>query len=196
MDNFERILDENTGVYVWRPGKFSDTTPIESGEVEPSAPEGGNEPQEKAEAEFKAHEFIIEGSAEATFPNPHIKGGLGITFTNLGSNFSGLYKVDTATHTINAVTGYTLKLDVTRNATGLKILGEKRPTDISTRPSKPVVEPENREEVKYHTITEKDTLWDISKKFYGDGSLYMKIAEANNLSNPNKLKPGQKLIIP
>jgi nucleoid-associated protein YgaU len=43
-----------------------------------------------------------------------------------------------------------------------------------------------------------DTLSKIAKKFYGDANKYMKIFEANKdqLSDPNKIKVGQKLRIP
>ena len=43
-----------------------------------------------------------------------------------------------------------------------------------------------------------DTLSKISKEFYGDANQYMKIFKANsdNLSDPNKIKPGMDLIIP
>ena len=43
-----------------------------------------------------------------------------------------------------------------------------------------------------------DTLWKIAKKYYGDGSLYMEIFNANQdvLTDPDKIKVGQKLRIP
>lgn len=43
-----------------------------------------------------------------------------------------------------------------------------------------------------------DTLWALAKKYYGDGSLYTKIYEANKdvISNPNLIYPGQVLTIP
>jgi LysM repeat protein len=43
-----------------------------------------------------------------------------------------------------------------------------------------------------------DTLSKIAKEHYGDASQYMKIFEANRdkLSDPNKIQPGQHLIIP
>lgn len=49
------------------------------------------------------------------------------------------------------------------------------------------------------TVKSGDSLWKIAKKVYGDGSQYKKIYEANKStigSNPNLIKPGQKLIIP
>lgn len=50
-----------------------------------------------------------------------------------------------------------------------------------------------------HTVVRGDTLWAIAKKFYGSGTRYTKIYNANkNIigSNPNKIYPGQVLAIP
>jgi nucleoid-associated protein YgaU len=44
-----------------------------------------------------------------------------------------------------------------------------------------------------------DTLWQIAQRFYGDGSLWPTIYEANRAvigSNPNIIRPGQVLTIP
>jgi len=52
--------------------------------------------------------------------------------------------------------------------------------------------------VEYYEIVAGDTLWAIAKKFYGDGSLYMKIFEANRevIKDPDKIYVGQKIRIP
>jgi nucleoid-associated protein YgaU len=49
-----------------------------------------------------------------------------------------------------------------------------------------------------YTVQAGDSLSKISKQFYGNANQYMKIFEANRnlLSNPNEIKPGQRLIIP
>lgn len=47
-----------------------------------------------------------------------------------------------------------------------------------------------------YVVAPGDTLWAISKKVYGDGSMYKKLAEANGISNPNILSVGQVLKIP
>ena len=49
-----------------------------------------------------------------------------------------------------------------------------------------------------YTVKAGDTLSKISKQFYGDGNAYMKIFNANKdqLSDPDKIKVGQKLVIP
>lgn len=49
-----------------------------------------------------------------------------------------------------------------------------------------------------YTVQSGDTLWKISEQMYGNGSKYMKIFEANTdqLENPDRIFPGQKLVIP
>lgn len=51
---------------------------------------------------------------------------------------------------------------------------------------------------KTYTVKKGDCLWNISKRFYGKGSLYTKIYNANKdkIKNPNKIYPGQVLVIP
>lgn len=52
-------------------------------------------------------------------------------------------------------------------------------------------------ENKTHTVQSGDTLWGIAKKYYGNGSLYTKIAAANpGIKNPNLIYQGQVLSIP
>lgn len=54
------------------------------------------------------------------------------------------------------------------------------------------------DESQYHDVVSGDTLWKIAEHYYGDGSKYPQIFEANKpmLSDPNKIYPGQKLRIP
>lgn len=49
-----------------------------------------------------------------------------------------------------------------------------------------------------YTVVKGDTLWGISKRFYGKGSYYTRIAQANSgiIKNPNLIYPGQVLTIP
>ena len=47
-----------------------------------------------------------------------------------------------------------------------------------------------------YTVQPGDNLSKISKHFYGDASKYLVIAKANNLDDPDKIKVGQKLVIP
>ena len=52
--------------------------------------------------------------------------------------------------------------------------------------------------VKTHTVVKGDTLWNIAKKYYGDGSKYTIIADSNGdkIKNPNLIYVGQVLTIP
>jgi nucleoid-associated protein YgaU len=49
-----------------------------------------------------------------------------------------------------------------------------------------------------YTVQAGDTLSKIAKNFYGDANAYMNIFNANKniLSDPNKISPGQQLVIP
>ena len=51
---------------------------------------------------------------------------------------------------------------------------------------------------KTYTVKSGDCLWKIAKQFYGDGSQYTKIYNANKdkISDPNLIYPGQVLKIP
>lgn len=46
-----------------------------------------------------------------------------------------------------------------------------------------------------YIVKDGDTLWGIALNFYGDGSQFRKIADANNISNPDVISTGLKLVI-
>ncbi|HAI14765.1 MAG TPA: hypothetical protein DCM28_23870, partial [Phycisphaerales bacterium] len=47
-----------------------------------------------------------------------------------------------------------------------------------------------------HVVAKGDTLWRIAKKYYGNGKRWVDIANANNVSDPNRIYVGMKLTIP
>lgn len=51
---------------------------------------------------------------------------------------------------------------------------------------------------RYHTVVSGDTLSGLAKHYYGDHALFNNIFNANRdqISDPNKIKPGQRLRIP
>ena len=51
---------------------------------------------------------------------------------------------------------------------------------------------------QFHTVVSGDTLWAVSKTYYGQGSRYMEIFHANEpmLKHPDKIYVGQVLRIP
>ena len=65
-------------------------------------------------------------------------------------------------------------------------------------PAPPVAAAPAAVQARVHEVVPGDTLSGISQHYYGKASLYMKIFEANRdqLSDPNRIKVGQKLKIP
>lgn len=91
---------------------------------------------------------------------------------------------------------YTLELSEYRflNVPAVKVESQAKSqtSGLNTRPN-------TQETPKTATGVSGDCLWNLAKKYYGDGAQYKKIYEANKAvigSNPNLIKPGQKLVIP
>lgn len=57
-------------------------------------------------------------------------------------------------------------------------------------------EKNNAPAARTYTVKDGDTLWHIAAKYLGSSSKYKDLFNANNLSDPNILKPGTELIIP
>lgn len=70
-------------------------------------------------------------------------------------------------------------------------VSEPAPTTAATRSSA-------GSDGRTYTVKSGDTLWAISEEMYGSGAKYKKIFEANTdqLENPDKIRPGQVLVIP
>lgn len=45
-------------------------------------------------------------------------------------------------------------------------------------------------------VNSKTTLWGLAKKYYGKGEDWKRIAEANGISDPKKLREGMQILIP
>ena len=77
-------------------------------------------------------------------------------------------------------------------------------TKPATTESKPTIKEEKKRETsskpttKSYTVKKGDCLWNIAKKYYGNGAQYTKIYNANKgkIQNPNLIYPGQVLTIP
>lgn len=81
----------------------------------------------------------------------------------------------------------------------------KTVTVVKPKPEKkPVVQQKKKREtssapkVTTYTVKSGDCLWNIAKKYYGNGAQYTKIYNANKgkIKNPNLIYPGQVLTIP
>lgn len=60
---------------------------------------------------------------------------------------------------------------------------------------KPVVKSTTKSYIVYHEVEEGDTLFGISRKYFGTPSLYKEIAKQNNITEANGLKQGMMLKI-
>jgi nucleoid-associated protein YgaU len=62
----------------------------------------------------------------------------------------------------------------------------------------PAPKPQTAPTLRIHKVVAGDSLSKIAKKYYGKASDYMKIFDANKdkLKDPDKIFPGQELIIP
>jgi len=47
-----------------------------------------------------------------------------------------------------------------------------------------------------YTVVKGDTLSSICRRFYGDASLYNKLARYNSIANPNLIYAGQQIRLP
>ncbi|MAX23756.1 MAG: hypothetical protein CMJ19_04555 [Phycisphaeraceae bacterium] len=77
---------------------------------------------------------------------------------------------------------------------------ESTPTPTYVQPSQPVVSdpvptPASPSSA-IHVVSKGETLWRIAKKYYGSGKRWTDIAQANNISDPNRIYVGMKLTIP
>jgi LysM repeat protein len=88
---------------------------------------------------------------------------------------------------------YTKSSAVTNKTTTVKNQSTKTSTTRPTSSSPKSQLPAN------YTVVKGDCLWNIAKKYYGDGAQYTKIYNKNKSvigKNPNLIYPGQKLVIP
>lgn len=93
---------------------------------------------------------------------------------------------------------YTIKLYEWKDISTKRIvLPEKKEEPAKTKEPERPGKPEQTS--KTYTVKPGDCLWNIAKKFYGKGSDYTKIYNANKGkigSNPNLIYPGQVFTIP
>ena len=71
---------------------------------------------------------------------------------------------------------------------------EQPPATVATQPETPPTAPQ--ETYDTYTVVEGDSYWIIAHKTLGNGTLYQRILDANQLTENDSIKPGQTLKIP
>lgn len=104
-------------------------------------------------------------------------------------------------YSISLIQAKEIKVKKKAKAKKKKSNSKKKKSTKKKLKDKPSSAPERTSKTKAQTYKVKsgDCLWKIAQRFYGSGSQYTKIYNANKKtigSNPNKIYPGQVLTIP
>jgi LysM repeat protein len=98
---------------------------------------------------------------------------------------------------------YTIKLKQYKNFEPRTVsIAKPKPTPTNPKPKPSItIKPAPRPvaptpQKRGYTVQPGDSLWEISRRYYGDGSQYMRIANANGINNPSLIRTGQWLVIP
>lgn len=129
----------------------------------------------------------------ATEETIKLKAGHTVTLQGLGKYLSGDYYLLSVSRVIDS-SGYSHSAEVIRVNFGSKSI-KKTTTTTPKSVQEQTPEPQSRT----YTVVKGDCLWNIAKKFYGNGADYTKIYNANKGvigGNPNLIYPGQVLVIP
>ncbi|MCR4329923.1 MAG: LysM peptidoglycan-binding domain-containing protein [Candidatus Roizmanbacteria bacterium] len=78
---------------------------------------------------------------------------------------------------------------------GLMIPKQYTPQSSEIKEMKVSAVPSKDVSAESYTLQEGESLSDVAEKFYGDPQLYTKIAEYNNIANPDVVAPGTMLRI-
>lgn len=81
----------------------------------------------------------------------------------------------------------------TGTGTGTKPIN---PPITGPTPTKPAPTGQFVTVTKFGTGSWSSTLWGIAQHFYGNGALWNRIAQANNITDPRKLQVGQRIFVP
>lgn len=142
----------------------------------------------------------LEGSLNfiVTEETIKLKAGDTVKLNGLGKYLSGNYYVKTVTRQISS-NGYTHSATVIRTDYGKKLKTTTSTTEkTSTPPTKSEPVASNDKPQRTYTVKKGDCLWNIAKKFYGNGAAYTKIYDANTkqIADPHWIYPGQVFVIP
>jgi nucleoid-associated protein YgaU len=136
----------------------------------------------------------IEASI-SVLPNPGYKATDTYNMKGLGGLFSGNYYVRKVRHILTSTT-YDVTLE-TVSVDHVRIIeASSTPEQAQLAPPSTPESPSESSLGQRYEIQPGDTLWGIANRFYGDGSQYMRIADANSISDPDLIYAGDWITIP
>ena len=127
-----------------------------------------------------------------------LRAGDTVKIKGIGKHLSGNYYVQDVTRQIGS-NGYSHSATLIRTDFGKSLKTNTTSTGKSTTQERQISStPTSSNATRTYTVKKGDCLWKIAKDYYGDGSQYPKICDANTgqISNPNLIKIGQVLVIP
>ena len=130
-----------------------------------------------------------------------LKAGDTIKLKGLGSHLSGNYYVQDLTRQISS-NGYSHSATLIKTDFGKSLKTSTRTTNKKKKTPKKQKKvsstPKASSAKRTYTVKRGDCLWNIAKRFYGNGAKYTKIYDANTnkIANPNLIYPGQIFVIP
>lgn len=145
---------------------------------------------EKLKTDQKPFQFIVT----RTFPN-----GKAIFNTNMKVSLENYTIKEEAKQGFDATVTFKLKQYRDYGTKTCKIKIETTKKAVAAEPKRETTSsPAPVKQNKTYTVVRGDCLWNIAKKFYGNGSQYTKIYNANKdkIKSPNLIYPGQVLTIP
>ena len=131
-----------------------------------------------------------------------LKAGDTVKLQGLGKYLSGDYYVKDITRQVSK-NGYShsatlIKTDFGNSLkTVSKTSAKKNSTKKDSTKKKVSSSSSSKSAQRTYTVKKGDCLWNIAKKFYGNGALYTKIYDANTnkIANPNLIYVGQVFVI-
>lgn len=128
-----------------------------------------------------------------------LRAGDTVKIKGIGKYLSGNYYVQDVTRQISS-NGYSHSATIIRTDFGNSLKVSTSTNKKKTKPKKKPVQSSPKASTAQRTYTVKrgDCLWNIAKRFYGNGASYTKIYDANTkkIANPNLIYPGQVFVIP
>ena len=129
-----------------------------------------------------------------------LKAGDTVNIKGIGKYLSGKYYVKEVTRQISS-NGYSHSAVLIRTDFGKTLKTSTSTLNKKVEKKKPVKSTPpatTKSPQRTYTVKKGDCLWNIAKRFYGNGAMYTKIYDANTnkIANPNLIYPGQIFVIP